>query len=205
MEHKTQQSDPATTAIKAWERQEGESQEAYEAFEQYLGMGAQRSLVKVAKLVGKSHTLIERWSVRDQWQGRVVHHDRWRARALNEEILLGTAEMRQRAIKTAMAIQARVAQRVTNMSKAEIAKLRPREIAALFNSATKAEASARDISLDDLDDDEHQIVPTFQINFLPSKPEGFVAVRLRSGEAGYIPRDQVARFKADYPDAVVID
>jgi hypothetical protein len=102
-------------------------------------------------------------------------------------------------------MQASVAQRVTNMSKAEIAKLRPRDVVAIFNSAIKAEASARDISLEEVDVDERETVPTFQINFLPAKPEGFVAVRLPSGEAGYIPRDQVARFRADYPDAVVID
>jgi hypothetical protein len=41
--------------------------------------------------------------------------------------------------------------------------------------------------------------------YLPRLPEAFVAVRFPSGEAGYIPRAQVARFKADYPDAVVID
>lgn len=206
MDQRVTQSDASTTLVKAWERQEDESQEAYEAFELYLELGAQRSLVKVAKRVGKSHALIERWSRRDQWQRRVLLYDRWRARVLNEEILLGTAEMRQRAIKTAIAMQSSVAQRLTNLSKAEVAKLRPSELVAIFNSATKAEASARDISPEELGADEHEAIPAFQIQFIgPGDREDMVGVRLPDGQVGYIPRCQVERFKADYPDAVVID
>ena len=48
-------------------------------------------------------------------------------------------------------------------------------------------------------------VPTIQVNFIPARPQGMVGCRLATGEIGYIPRERVADFQADYPDAVVID
>ena len=55
-----------------FERKERETSKAYGAFREYLDLGPQRSLVKVAERLGKSKTLIERWSRRYDWPGRVL-------------------------------------------------------------------------------------------------------------------------------------
>lgn len=50
-----------------WERQDGESDVAFEAFKIYRDMGAKRSGSRVAGKLSKSITLIRRWSSRWKW------------------------------------------------------------------------------------------------------------------------------------------
>jgi hypothetical protein len=64
-----------------------------------------------------------------------------------------------------------------------------------FESQEQVEANA--VKRDD--------VPTFNIQFIPKRPEGMVACRLSTGQPGYILRERVAEFLAAHPDAVVID
>ncbi len=66
------------TRKELWERQEGESKQAFEAFLAYAEMGnnfGKRSIRKVAQQLGKSATLISRWSVQHSWQKRVEAYD----------------------------------------------------------------------------------------------------------------------------------
>lgn len=58
----------------AWERQPGESEEAYAAFTDYY-KNPKRSQKKTAKVVGKSDALIYRWSVRWHWTERAREYD----------------------------------------------------------------------------------------------------------------------------------
>lgn len=58
----------------AWERQPGESEEAYEAFTDYY-KNPKRSQKKTAKAVGKADALIYRWSVRWHWTERAREYD----------------------------------------------------------------------------------------------------------------------------------
>ena len=44
--------------MRAWERQEGETSRAYEAFSAYRDLGSARSLAKVGQLLGKSTGLM---------------------------------------------------------------------------------------------------------------------------------------------------
>ena len=57
-----------------FEQQPRESARAFAAFAPYLGMGPQRSLVAVGRKLGKSGTVLERWSRRFDWQARVQAH-----------------------------------------------------------------------------------------------------------------------------------
>lgn len=192
------------TDVRAWERQDNETQEAWEGFDTYLEMGASRSLAKTAAALGKSDTLMEGWSRRHKWVHRVLLHDRHQARITNDRIFLGTADMRERIATQAVNMQHRVAKRILSMSDAEIAKLTPRECAALFNAARKAEMDARDIPEDQRGLSDVDQVPRFNVNFIVSKPDGMVSVRLATGEAGYIPKESIDQFKEEYPDAMVI-
>lgn len=57
-----------------FEQQERESNKAFAAFKTYLELGTDRSLVSVADKLGKSRTLIERWSKKYDWPARVQAH-----------------------------------------------------------------------------------------------------------------------------------
>ena len=57
-----------------FEKQDRESGKAFAAFAVYLSMGSERSLALVGKQLGKSAGLIERWSKRYDWGGRVQAH-----------------------------------------------------------------------------------------------------------------------------------
>ena len=64
----------------AWNRRPKESARAYEALRVYLEMGADRSLSAVGKRLGKSSSLIERWSKSWGWVDRAVAFDAHLAR-----------------------------------------------------------------------------------------------------------------------------
>jgi hypothetical protein len=55
----------------AFEQLPRESNKAFAAFRTYLEMGPQRSMAEVGRKLGKSEGLIERWSRKYDWAGRV--------------------------------------------------------------------------------------------------------------------------------------
>ncbi len=63
-----------------------ESVKAFTAFRAYLDMGPQRSLAALAKKLGKSKVLMERWSRRHDWTGRVAAHVGYVAQVEREAI-----------------------------------------------------------------------------------------------------------------------
>lgn len=67
-----------------WERQEGETSKAYHAFSVYRDLGHERSVVKVAKELGKSRRVIEVWCLKHRWVERCSAWDSIPAKALAE-------------------------------------------------------------------------------------------------------------------------
>lgn len=90
------------------------------------------------------------------------------------------------------------------MSDTEIAALTPAQSVAFFRAAATVEMAARKIPDSELDQAERDDAPTFNITFLPGRPEGMTSVRMRTGEVGYIPAERVPEFLEAYPDAVAI-
>jgi hypothetical protein len=192
-------------AIKVWERQEDESSQAFEAFGLYLEMGSDRSCAKVAKRLGKSTQLMTRWSARDGWAKRALAWDRHIARQTNEQILVGTAQMRTRIISQAQDLQNKLAVKLASMSDEDIRSLSPRDAVQFFKVAAEAEARARKVTEAELESvAEVQTVPVINVVFNPPKPEGFVYVRLATGEAGCIPEQNVDWFLSENPGAIAI-
>ena len=56
----------------AFEQQPKESDKAFSAFSLYLSLGPERTLAATAARVGKSKRMMEKWSLRWNWQGRVA-------------------------------------------------------------------------------------------------------------------------------------
>lgn len=58
-----------------WERQPMEGTKPWEAFQMYRNMGKNRSTLAVARALGKSATLIHRWSGKWQWNARAYEYE----------------------------------------------------------------------------------------------------------------------------------
>lgn len=89
----------------SWERQQGETVQAFKAFTLYCKLGDERSLGKVGKKLGKSATLIERWSSQWNWVNRSRDYDNEIRR---QELIAekrAFQEMRKRQIEIAIKIQ----------------------------------------------------------------------------------------------------
>ena len=186
--------------IHQWERQNFDTDKAFEAFETYRLMGSTRSLSKLSKQLGKNASLLERWSKRDNWQARILAWDRHEARVINEKITIGTASMRERQVMLAMQMQARAQKRMLSMSEAELELMRPVDVCAIMRTASEMERRARDIP--EGDEQMPEVVPKFEIQII-RPAQGMVPVQL-AGRYGYIPASEVERFRHDNPEAVVI-
>ena len=94
-----------TEERKPWERLDEESTPAYAAFKEYRDMGEERSIAKVAKKLGKSDKLLERWSAKHDWGNRVMAWDDAIEHRASENLLNEIAKMRARQRKQALKMQ----------------------------------------------------------------------------------------------------
>ena len=85
---------PNRTKDDLWERQPGESAQAYEAFAIYRDMGSNRSLRVVAEQLSKSDTLIKRWSREKKWGERCRAYDNHLDDVARQEALRKYKKMR---------------------------------------------------------------------------------------------------------------
>ena len=120
-----------------------ESAKAFEAFCAYRDMGPGRSVAKVGLALGKSTTLMARWSGRWAWVARVATWDADTAvkvaMAQQEEIV----EMRSRHARISAAFLGKV---VGGLAKLDPGELKPGELTRMFDVAMKAERTSRGAS-----------------------------------------------------------
>lgn len=74
----------AVDDLKPWDRQPGESSPAYDAFLVYRDLGNARSCAAVGRKLGKSTTLMDRWSGRWSWVERTEAWDSMPGQKLEE-------------------------------------------------------------------------------------------------------------------------
>lgn len=79
-----------------WEREEGESDPAWQAFRIYRDLGLVRSTAKVRDEVKKNLRLIHRWSSAHHWRERVEAWDCEQDRVIRAENLLAIRTMQRR-------------------------------------------------------------------------------------------------------------
>lgn len=93
-------------ALEPWDRQSGESAPAYEAFLTYRDMGYARSNGGVAQKLGKSKTLMDRWSAQWNWVQRTEAWDSMPSAKLveaYEEMATRVAQQHERVATKLMA------------------------------------------------------------------------------------------------------
>lgn len=123
-----------------WERRDGESGKAYEAFSVYRDMGASRTVSGVARQLNKSRALIDRWKRQWDWPERVRAYDRELERAAHEEALKAVREMSRRHIDMAMRMQDKALEALSSL---EADAIRPKDIVAMAHEGVKIERDSR--------------------------------------------------------------
>ena len=111
---------PDTTSRQPWERQYGESRQAFAAFVTYRDQGASRSQVRVAQEVGKNPGLMARWSSHWRWVSRVESWDREQDRLWREE--------QQQARRDAGRVQLRLANLALSKVVDRLSTIRPEDL-----------------------------------------------------------------------------
>lgn len=137
---------PKRNDTKPWERQEGESIKAFEAFTVYLEMGDERSLRAVGQRLGKSRALIERWSRTYQWVERVASYDADVQRKSHAKAVDKRRKMVDRHISIALKMQEKALKALEQMDPADID---PKNLIAMLREATKLEQEMRTVAVDE--------------------------------------------------------
>ena len=128
------------TPPELWERQDGETAQAFQAFAEYRDMGAERSLAKVAQKLGKSKPLMERWSSRWHWGIRVDAWDDEMDRRSCRELQKGIADMRKNHVDIAKAMLVKALQALQRIP---VDEMTPQDIAKMVDVAAKLERISR--------------------------------------------------------------
>lgn len=132
-----------TAETTVWEQQEGESPQAFEAFRTYRDMGAARSTAKVARSLGKTKALMDRWSSAKDWVERAIAYDKEQDRLFLAEQAEARKEMARRHAALAGLMQRKLLDRIRNLRPS---KLSPQDVAKWLDVAAKVERLAREAS-----------------------------------------------------------
>jgi hypothetical protein len=124
---------------KPWERQKGESSQAFEAFDLYLKMGAERSLRKVAQELHKSCTLISRWNTAWSWQSRCREYDNALKREEFAKAKKEQKKMQDRQILIASLMQQKAVEALKSL---DPGSLKPGEILRFITEGAKLETAS---------------------------------------------------------------
>lgn len=125
---------------KIWEPLEGESSKAYEAFSIYRDMGIQRGIRKVAQELGKSETLMSRWSSQYNWVERAAAWDAEQDRIMREEQVQSIKKMRKQHADLAYSMLIKAAKALKRLPEDEI---KASDISRMVETASKLERISR--------------------------------------------------------------
>ncbi|MFE2289867.1 hypothetical protein [Streptomyces sp. NPDC059452] len=129
----------AEGTVESWERQSGESPQAFEAFAVYRDLGTTRSVTKVARELDKSRALVGRWSRQFAWVMRATAYDREQDREFLAEQAQARREISRRHAKLAQAAQSKAVARLQTLDPRELS---PSDLLRYIQVATEIERRA---------------------------------------------------------------
>lgn len=130
---------------KPWERQKGESGQAYEAFALYRDIGKSRTVSAVVKRLEKSRSLLDRWKARWNWEERVTAYDNEIERQAKEQVIKDRKTMLDRHVKIAMQVQKKA---LEALGKLDVNDMTPKDIKEYIRMATDLERLSRSLEVD---------------------------------------------------------
>ncbi|MGW3031214.1 hypothetical protein ACWDCB_08250 [Streptomyces sp. NPDC001178] len=141
----------AEGTVESWERQSGESVQAFEAFAAYRDLGPARSVTKVARELDKSRALMGRWSRQFAWVVRATAYDREQDRVFLAELAQARRDIARRHAKLAQAVQSKAVARLQVLDPRELSPselLRYIQVAAEIERRAVGEAPPTGASVD---------------------------------------------------------
>lgn len=123
-----------------WELMEGETAKPFEAFCIYRDMGPDRSLAQVAKQLGKSQALMERWSTTYDWVKRATAWDAEQDRIARQAQVEEIVKMRKRHAKLACDMLAKAAAALEELPASEV---KAADVSRMVDVASKLERLSR--------------------------------------------------------------
>lgn len=149
-----------------WERQPGESAQAFEAFKIYRDLGLKRSNQEVCKELSKSRQLISRWKATWNWDERVRAYDNALEREAHKEAVKNLKDMTSRHIRISVQLQNKALEALQKM---KVEDMSPRDIREYIKLATDLERLNRASAAmeNELDTDETTSVDIY----MPEKEE----------------------------------
>lgn len=123
-----------------WEKQPEESAKAFEAFAVYRDMGANRSLEKAGRILGKVKVTLEPWSSKFNWKKRAEAWDAEQDRIAREAQLSKIKKMRIQHANLANAMLVKAAKA---LQKIKTEDMTPNDIARMVDIGSKLERISR--------------------------------------------------------------
>jgi hypothetical protein len=167
--------DPKLQTVAPWERQEDESDAAWQAFAIYRDLGLQRTYAATAAKCRKHVSLVQRWSLVRNWKHRTKAWDRELDRTRIDAHKQALREMESRHSHVAATMIGRLGERLGQLTKEDLAQMAPRDLALWFKLSVEIERRSRGAdlflkpqsthhALDD--DDDAWVLQNFDINEL---------------------------------------
>ena len=161
--------------IEPWERQDGETPKQFQAFVIYRDLGEERTLLKVSKELGKSKTLMDRWSSANSWVERAAAWDREQDRLARQEQIKDIKKMRKRHADTAKSMMALAVKGISKMidpiTKELREDLKPNDIARLVEVASKLERISMGDTSEVIEERQGEAINAVQI-YVPDNNRG---------------------------------
>lgn len=132
--------DNTSVEVELWERQEGETPRAYEAFCIYRDLGPNRSIAKTVQKLGKNKTTLEQWSAKYEWVKRATAWDAEQDRIVRQQQLEDIKKMRKQHADVAYAMILKAAQALKRIPVDEI---KASDISRMVETASKLERISR--------------------------------------------------------------
>ena len=152
--------------VKPWERQNEETPKQFEAFVVYRDMGMDRSLSKVAKVLGKSAQLMSRWSSDNKWVERCAAWDNEQDRIARQEQIKDIKKMRKRHADVASDMITAAAKGLKEIME-KPKEMTPNDVARLVDVASKLERLSRGDTSEVVEQRQGEAVDAVQI-YIPS-------------------------------------
>lgn len=123
-----------------WEKQSGESAQAFEAFRIYRDLGSKRSVSAVYTELSKSRQLISRWKQKFDWDKRTAAYDKAIEDEARKEAVKSLKDMLERHIDISIKLQKKA---LEALSKIKSEELSPRDIREFIKLAAELERQSR--------------------------------------------------------------
>lgn len=130
---------------KLWDKQDGESSQAYEAFTTYRDLGVGRTFIAAAEKLHKSGALIRRWAHKYDWKNRADEWDKTITSKAVEKAAEDYAKMLDFQINLGKMMQAKGAKGLQGMDFEDLPIKYLPSIIDLISTGIKNERAARDI------------------------------------------------------------